>query len=208
MRHIDWSGKWSFVDTPEHRGFCFNEDGKYGDDKRDRLFLPVVGVTPVAQYRVYSSPSSGFLYFGTSKVDAEEMYKRNRGGSDPNVYFDIGGYVLPEGNFQIIRKEDGTILVVPGKDDTPRCLLFDGIEGQARQGIEYPGTTGEILYECSAGSNVHLSTEVVAILEVGEAVELGTSSQYGRYFQFCSWDGREITCRSFSSDCLGQKKEL
>lgn len=206
MRHIDKSGKWSFVDTPEHRGFCFNWDGKYGHDKRDRLFLPVTGVTPVAQYTVYRYPRP--LYLGTSKADAEEVWRKNRGGSDPNIHLYISGYVLPEGKFQIIKKKDGTALVVPTNDDTPRCLLFVGINGQAHQGLEFPGTTGEILYECSAGYNVDLSTEVVILLEDGESIELATSTREGRYFAFYEWRRRGLDCRIFFSGGSGRKEEV
>ena len=42
---------------------------------------------------------------------------------------------LPRGKFRVVRTaESETILVVPGKDDTDRCLLFVGCIGQNHAG--------------------------------------------------------------------------
>jgi len=102
-----------------------------------------------------------------------------------------GTPVLPEGNFELIDEHD-TLMVVPGKDDTPRCLLFVGCKGQARQGVDYSKTTGKVIFECSAGDNLCLHTEVVCILEPGQSLGLFTTTERSDFKFLYTWDGEGV----------------
>lgn len=105
--------------------------------------------------------------------------------------------VLPRGQFGVVLKGDGSSIVIPMKDDTPRCLLFVGIQGQARQGVNYRNTTGNVLYAVSAGSNVDLFTQAVVLLETDQSIELFSTSKELDYSHLYIWNGRDIeTCFS------------
>jgi len=157
--------------------------------------------------------SSGWK-FGTDPFPAyraELVYGRNKRDREflpvkdivPVKSDETGESALPEGQFKVIRtKEKGTILVVPGEDKTNRVLLFAGISGGFRGGesVLEDGTTGMIIKVCSAGNACESRTEIIAILEVGQAVVFHT---YGRrtneVYQYL-WDGAEVKISHFSKE--------
>lgn len=138
------------------------------------------------------------LVFGRNKRDREFLPVKN---IVPAKAEETGEFALPEGKFKVVKtKEKGTILVVPGEDKTNRVLLFAGISGGFRGGesVLENGTTGTIIKICSAGNACESRTEVIAILEPGQAVVFHT---YGRrtneVYQYL-WDGSEMKVSHFS----------
>jgi hypothetical protein len=142
----------------------------YGRNKRDREFLPVKDVIPMTQYTVTADLKAGLP-------------------------------TLPDGKFRVIKtKEKGTLLVVPGSDDTNRCLLFVGCAGGFRGGVGVisDGTTGTMIKECSAGNNCRSSTEVIVLLEVGQSVAFHTSGRHTNEVYLYTWNGVEVEKKHFS----------
>lgn len=108
---------------------------------------------------------------------------------------------LPEGRFRVIKtKEKGTILVVPGEDNTNRCLLFVGCFGGFRGGVGViaDGTTGKILKECSAGNACESFVTVIALLEVGQSVAFHSTGRRTNEVYLHTWTGEKVEAKHFS----------
>ena len=115
---------------------------------------------------------------------------------------EVGLPTLPEGKFRVIKtKEKGTLLVVPGSDDTNRCLLFVGCAGGLRGGVGVikDGTTGTILKECSAGNACESSTEVIVLLEIGQSVAFHTWGRRTNEVYQYTWNVAEVEEKHFSN---------
>lgn len=111
--------------------------------------------------------------------------------------------ILPEGKFRVIKtKAKGTILIVPGKDDTSRCLLFIGCAGGFRGGVGvvYEATTGKILKECSAGNACESSVEVIVLLDVGQSICFHSTGRGVNSFQLHTWNGSKIKTSRYSKE--------
>jgi hypothetical protein len=184
----------------------------YGRNKRDREFLPVKDVTPMTQYTVTADYGKTNLYTGTDKVaaeaakakfDAEQKAKNPESSWTPTAELKASYPILPEGKFRVIKtKEKGTILVVPGSDDTNRCLLFVGCAGGFRGGVSvvHEGTTGSLLKECSAGNNLESSVEVIALLDIGQSVAFHTSGRRTNEVYVYTWNGTSVEKKHYSAE--------
>ena len=208
MKKIILTNAWEYGTDPFA---AYRANLVYGRNKRDREFLPVKDVTPMTQYTVTADYGKTVLYVGTDKTaaettkakyDAEQKAKAESSSYwTPTADLKAGLPTLPEGKFRVIKtKEKGTILVVPGSDDTNRCLLFVGCAGGFRGGVGVisDGTTGTILKECSAGNNCESSTEVIVILEQGQSVAFHTSGRRTDEVYQYTWNGAEVEKKHFS----------
>ncbi len=98
---------------------------------------------------------------------------------------------LPKGEFRLTRTRKGTILVVGGRDDTKRCLLFVGCSGGDCGGVQVlqSGTTGAILKSCAVGNATDSEIQVIAHLNIGESVAFFSyGKQTHEVYQYV-WDG-------------------
>ena len=208
MRNVMLSNAWEFGTDPFPAYRC---NLVYGRNKRDREFLPVKDVVPFTQYTVTADSGKTILYDGADKTaaeaakakyDAEQKAKAESSSYwTPTADLKAGLPTLLEGRFRVIKtKEKGTILLVPGSDDTNRCLLFVGCAGGFRGGVSTikDGTTGTILKECSAGNNCESSVEVIVILEVGQSVAFHTSGRRTNEVYLYTWNGAEVEKKHFS----------
>lgn len=204
MKHINLAPKaWSFTTEPFPAFRC---GLVFGRNQRDRAFLPVTtGVEPVVIYTVEANCGQPPVYVGTDKVAAEEAkaqyHLEHRGCFGGDLV--ATPPLLPEGKFRVIKtREKGTIMVVPGEDNTNRCLLFVGCEGGFRGGVSIveSGTTGVILKEASAGNRCESTLEVIALLEVGQSVVFHTSGRRTDEVYTYTWNGTEVVKTHFSAE--------
>jgi hypothetical protein len=193
----------------------------YGWNKRDREFLPVKDVTPETQYTVTADYGKTVLYRGTDKAaaeeakakyDAEQKAKAKEGSYwTPTADLRASLPTLPEGKFRVIKtKEKGTILVVPGNDNTNRCLLFVGCAGGFRGGesVLKDDTTGTILKTCSAGNACESSTEVIVLLEPGQSIAFHTYGRRTNEVYLYTWNGAEVEEKHFSKSEWDSRKAV
>ena len=209
MKHVMMSSAWEFGTDPFP---AYRVNLVYGRNKHDREFLPMKDVTPMTQYTVTADYEKTVLYTGTDKVmaekvkggyDADQKAKNPESSWPPTANLKAGLPKLPEGKFRIIKtKEKGTILIVPGSDDTNRCLLFIGCKGGFRGGesIVQEGTTGQLLKQCSAGNNCESSTEAIVLLEVGQSIAFHTFGRRTDEVYLYTWNGTEMENKHFSID--------
>lgn len=208
MKHIILTNAWQYGTEPFP---AYRANLVYGRNKRDREFLPVKDVTPMTQYTVTADYGKTVLYIGTDKAaaeaakakyDAEQKAKAESSSYwTPTADLNAGLPTLPEGKFRVIKtKEKGTILVVPGNDDTNRCLLFVGCAGGFRGGesVLKDGTTGTILKICSAGNACESSTEVIVLLEPGQSIAFHTYGRRTNEVYLYTWNGVEVEKKHFS----------
>jgi len=207
MKHIVMTNAWEFGANPFP---AYRVNLVYGRNKRDREFLPVKDVTPMTEYRVTADYGRIVLYVDTDKVAAEEAKAKYDAAKKaekpestwtPTADLKTGHPILPEGKFRVIKtKEKGTLLVVPGNDDTNRCLLFVGCSGGFRGGVGLvgDGTTGTVLKSCSAGNNCDSSIEVIALLEAGQSVAFHTFGRRTNEVYVYTWDGAKVEKKHFS----------
>lgn len=205
MKHVNLTSAWEYGTDPFP---AYRTSLIYGRNKRDREFLPVKDVTPMTQYTVTADYGKTVLYVGTDKAaaeaakakyDAEQTAKVD--WMKPTADLKAGLPTLPEGKFRVIKtKEKGTILVVPGNDDTNRCLLFVGCAGGFRGGesVLKDGTTGTILKTCSAGNACESSTVVIVLLEPGQSVAFHTYGRRTNEVYLYTWTGAEVEKKHFS----------
>lgn len=203
MKHINQSATWEFGTEPFP---AFRASLVYGRNKHDREFLPVKDVTPVTTYTVTANGTT--LYSGVDKVEAEkaktdfdtaEQAKVPQSWSRAELKATLP--TLPEGRFRVIKtKEKGTILVVPGEDNTNRCLLFVGCSGGFRGGVGViaDGTTGQVIKQCSAGNACESSVTVIALLEIGQSVAFHSSGRRTNEVYLHTWDGSKVEVKHFS----------
>ncbi len=203
MKHIMLSSAWEFGTEPFPAYRC---NLVYGRNKRDREFLPVKDVTPITTYTVTADYGRITLYSGSDKSKAEEVkanYEAEKKEKGEYGYAELrmSSPTLPENRFRVIKtKEKGTILVVPGNDDTNRCLLFVGCAGGFRGGesVLQDGTTGTILKTCSAGNACESSTEVIVLLEPGRSIAFHTYGRHTNEVYLYTWNGAEVEKKHFS----------
>lgn len=222
MKHIILTNAWEFQINPFP---AYRANLVYGRNKQDREFLPVKDeVIPMAQYTVMDYGKTTTLYIGTDKAAAEaakakydaavEHHNVSAGRDEnprPPAYWQlakmpadeirVGLPTLPEGKFRVIKtREKGTILVVPGSDDTNRCLLFVGCAGGFRGGVGVikDGTTGSMIKECSAGNACESSIEVIVLLEVGQSVAFHTFGRRTNEVYLYTWNGTDVEKKNFS----------
>lgn len=84
---------------------------------------------------------------------------------------------LPDDAFRVMGRDDGELAIVPGRDETSRCLIFAGasdfgffLRGARRVTIFHPATNGRILASASYQSKDERSVELAAILGPDESV--------------------------------------
>jgi hypothetical protein len=223
VKHINMSKTWEFSAQPFP---AYRASLVYGRNKRDAEFLAVKDVTPASFYTARPShweKKSQVLYHGLDSAaarKAKETYDAaerlaaeeynatlppeswNRRTGD-QATIETGPLTLPENQFRVIKTaEKGTILVVPGRDDSNKCLLFVGIAGGFRGacGVKEEGTTGQILKTCAASAACESGTEVIALLDVGQTVALWSTGRRNNDVELYTWDGTQVSHKSFTGD--------
>jgi len=203
MKHINQSATWEFGTEPFP---AFRASLSYGRNKHDREFLPVKDVTPVITYTVTANGAT--LYSGIEKAEAEkakadfdtaEQAKVPQSWSRAELKATLP--TLLEGRFRVIKtKEKGTIMVVPGEDNTNRCLLFIGCSGGFRGGVSIvsEGTTGSLIKQCSAGNACESSITAIVLLEVGQSIAFHSSGRRTNEVYLHTWDGTKVEAKHFS----------
>lgn len=209
MKHIILTNAWKFGTDPFP---AYRANLVYGRNKRDREFLPVKDITPLTQYTVTGEYGKAALYTGTDKAvaeaakakfDMEQKAKNLESSWSPTADLKAGHSILPEGKFRVIKtKEKGTILIVPGSDDTNRCLLFIGCSGGFRGGVSVvqEGTTGSLLKECSAGNNCESSVEVIMLLDVDQSVAFHAFGRHTDEVYMYTWNGSLVESKHYSAE--------
>jgi hypothetical protein len=87
----------------------------------------------------WSFTSNPFDKFATAQVYGRN--KQDRAFISTKVLPNEEG-ILKEGSFKVIKtKEKGTILIVPGSDNSKKILLFSDVEGGFRGGCGLLSTT-------------------------------------------------------------------
>lgn len=200
MEHIVMSKAFEYGEEPFP---AFRANLVYGRNKRDREFLPVKDVRPEVQYLVTAAGTERKVLYAGADKDAAERAKANYDAGEKlsRAVLQESPAILPKGKFRVIKtREKGTILVVPGRDDTNRCLLFVGCAGGFRGGVSLvaEGTTGEVLKKCSAGNNCESSLEVIALLEEGQSVAFHTTGRRTNEVLLYTWNGQEVERKHFS----------
>lgn len=205
------STAWDFGNDPFP---AFRANLVYGQNKRARAFLPVVREFQLKRPCVVTSCDGATIYEGTDKAAAEAVTKEYNAQQAaahsnldrlfaPKAILREGPAVLPEGKFRIIKtKEKGTTLVVPGDENTNRCLLFVGCEGGFRGGVRIMecDTTGALLAKCEAGNACDSSVETIALLDVGQSVAFHTWGRRTNEVYAYTWTGVEIETKHFSKE--------
>lgn len=110
---------------------------------------------------------------------------------------------LPEGKFKVIKtKQKGTIMVVPGTDDTPRCLgfveAFAGYRGSCD--IVDESTTATIIKKARMHNACDGCTAVVAIFEPGQKVTFYTNGRRKNNIIIFEWIGGELIRTEMTKD--------
>jgi hypothetical protein len=203
MKHINQSALWNFSIEPFP---AFRSSLSYGRNKHDRQFLPVNDVTPVTTHTVTANGAT--LYSGIDKIEAEKIkidFDTNEEVKVPKSWVRAklcsSLPTLPANKFKVIKTKDkGTILLVPGKDNSDRCLLFVGCSGGFRGGVSVleEGTTGNLIKQCSAGNACESSTEVIVLLEVDESIAFHSYGRRSNEIYLHTWNGEQVEKKHFS----------
>ncbi len=106
---------------------------------------------------------------------------------------------LPDWQFRLIKKEKGTILIVPGEDQTNRALLFVGCQGGFRGGVDIlsDSTTGQVIARCEARNALNSECQVIALLGPGQCVTFHTFGRRTDQVVVHTWTGTEIKTTSY-----------
>jgi len=118
---------------------------------------------------------------------------------------DVDGYnhLLPEGRFRVIKtRKKGTILIVPGNDNSDRCLAMVGISGGFRGGcwLKKEDTTANILKTCSAASACDSHISVAAIMGIGQKVVFRSTGRRNNTVIVFEYDGESIISSCFTKE--------
>jgi len=118
-----------------------------------------------------------------------------------------GVALLPKNAFRVVRtRKEGLILVVEGRDETPRCLLFAGCATGFSMVDLYPAaTTATILKTCVAGNKLRHEIQVIAILDVGQRLAFRRSSREKNEILSYLWTGSEISGQVFLQEEWDQR---
>lgn len=194
MQHVNMSEYFLFSETPFP---AFRVESVFGRNKRDHSFLPTK-IAPLQEHRVAAYRSMGdlVLYTGRDRAAADAAaLEHNSANPSSRAVVTSSAPVLPTGQFRIIKTRDkGTILVVPGADDSRRCLLFVSCKGGFRGGVSISSgdTDGQVIMECSAGNACDSRVDAAAILDVGQRVVFhATGRRCNEYISY-AWDGARI----------------
>lgn len=137
-------------------------------------------------------------------------FGRNKNATDwlpvdpavPVVETEEGEIRLVDDNFQVALTTEGKPAVVPGKDDSRRCLLLTSCEGGFRGGVSLldEGTTARILTVASAGNACDSEIVVAALLDEGQSVVFhATGRRFDRVYVY-TWDGDSLESKSCSKE--------
>lgn len=120
---------------------------------------------------------------------------------------------MPDGQFKLIKtKAKETLMIVPGKDTSPRALVFCGINDGFRgsSGI-LDETDAQIIKHCSAGAACEGRNEVIALLDSGQQVVLYSRGRRTNYVVCHRWDGDKLTTTEYARsewEALQQDQEV
>ena len=203
MKHVMLSDAYKYGVNPFA---AYRAELSFGRNQHDFQFLPVKDVAPVREYVVTADYGKIILYAGTDKAEADvakarydDEQKAKNGASSAQL--NVGLPILPDGKFRIIKTaEKGTILVVPGNDNTDRCLLFVGCVGGFRGGtyVKTDGTTGNIIKECSASNACDSAVEIIVLLKAGQTIALRSYGRRNDDVYLYTWDGEAVEKKCFS----------
>jgi len=109
---------------------------------------------------------------------------------------------LVDGEFRVALTTGGKPAVVPGTDDSRRCLLLTSCEGGFRGDVSLleSGTTARILTVASAGNACDSKIVVAALLDEGQSVAIhATGRRFDRVYVH-TWDGDTLESKSYSKE--------
>ena len=108
---------------------------------------------------------------------------------------------LPEGNFRIASKE-GTITIVPGKDETNRLFLMTGISAGHRGscGFEKESTTCRVLKTVQAENACSGRIELAVLFEVDQKLVLWSDGIDGTSYVVHTYDGAKLITKYYSPE--------
>ncbi len=119
----------------------------------------------------------------------------------------LGGLIpedgaLPEGNFKIASSKEGTIVIVPGKDETNRLFLMTGISAGHRGscGFEKESTTGRVLKTAQTGNTCSGRIELAVLLEVDQKLILWSDGSDGTLYVVHTYDGEKLSTKYYSPE--------
>uniref|UniRef100_A0A6M3L2J3 Uncharacterized protein n=1 Tax=viral metagenome TaxID=1070528 RepID=A0A6M3L2J3_9ZZZZ len=110
-------------------------------------------------------------------------------------------FILPENKFKVIKtKEKGTIIIVPGEDNSNRCLAMIGTSGGFRGdcGLKKEDSTAQILKICLAGSACDSSISIIALFDVGQKILFYSYGRRNNDVIIHEWTGKELVCTSMT----------
>lgn len=113
---------------------------------------------------------------------------------------------LPENGFRVIKtKEKGTILIVPGADNTNRVLLMAGASGGFRGSVamDKQATTATVLAYALAGNACDSRAEVAAILEPSQQLVFKGDGRDGKFVVQYRFDGITVERKRFTVEEWG-----
>lgn len=142
-----------------------------------------------------TEPFSAFsieLYFGRNKNQRKTIPCK--------VTPDEKG-ILPEGEFTIIKtREKGTIMIVPGKDVTNRCLLMVGCSEGFRGSVSITKCDGEILSECYAGAACEGYISATVILKKDEQIVFHSTGRRTNNYVEYTFNGSDVIQKVYSAE--------
>ena len=186
---------WEYVKYPYPMFRC---QVVYGEDYLERAFIPTK-VSPTRRYYIYinstkllSTPEAQRLY--ASREEAEKVAKMM---PIPRYhYYEVktnnSMWYLPDGQFQVAKTKDGTVVIVPGKDDTDRCLAFIGTGVWRTTISEYTHDGCQILADVYAGNGRHYERHLAAIMEPGGYVRFRMATVQEQGYARYTWEGDKL----------------
>lgn len=223
MKHIILSPGWEYSLEP-FPAYRINLMLGPKAPEHDKEYIHVKDIDPVKQFLV-TTEKGEVLYQGIyknlaedakAKYDAEQIRlkgKRSLGRKiignrkwfakffepDQTIIKEVG-YLLPENNFRVIKtRKNRNFLIIPGKDNSNKCLLFVGCDGGSygEVGLFHDLTTGKILKVCQASNSRTSRIEIIILLEAGQTIAFHSDGVNTNEVTHYYWSGQEIEKRLF-----------
>ena len=113
---------------------------------------------------------------------------------------------LPENSFRVIKtKEKGTILIVPGLDNSNRVLLMAGASGGFRGSValDKQATTGTVLAYALAGNACESRAEAAVVLGPSQQLVFRGDGRDGGFVVQYRFDGITVERKHFTVEEWG-----
>lgn len=207
MQHIMLDATFRFSDYPFpafRGGLCL------GRNKHDGAFV-ATRVPPVPHWLVI--PESVFAAPILTTPDrceaeraAEEYARQHQSGPWPyTAMVAQGTQRLVRDTFRVIRTRDGTTVIVPGEDTTPRVLAGIGETGGFRGGIAVEECTATVLAEVAASTKIKSRRAMMALFSPGQYVAFRSWGRHGARVVCYQWDGVAVQTLTYSPQEWAQR---